>query len=51
VIAALDEQGRWVEEGRLRSSGPDDPTRRIITSATFVKNCEVLSRYLDASRP
>jgi hypothetical protein len=51
VIAALDEQGRWVEEGRLRSFGPDDPSRRIINSATFVKNCEVLSRYLDASRP
>jgi PelA/Pel-15E family pectate lyase len=50
ALAGLDEQGRWVEDGRLRSQGPDDPTRRIIASETFVRNVEVLSRYLAAKK-
>ncbi len=48
VIAAQDERGRWVEEGRLKAHGPDDPTRRILDSATFARNVETLSRYLAA---
>ena len=48
--AALDDQGRWVEDGRLRNHGPDDPTRRVIASQTFVKNVGVLSAYLAATR-
>jgi hypothetical protein len=51
VLAALDEQGRWVENGRLKYHGPDDPTRRVIDSRTFVRNVGVLSRYLAATRP
>ena len=51
VIAALDERGRWVEEGRLRTHGDADPTRRVIESRTFVRNVETLARYLDATRP
>ena len=51
VIAALDERGRWVEEGRLRTHGDADPTRRVIDSRTFIRNVETLARYLDASRP
>jgi PelA/Pel-15E family pectate lyase len=46
ILAALDEHGRWVEEGRLRSHGPEDPTRRILDCRTFARNVEVLSRYL-----
>jgi hypothetical protein len=46
VIAALDEQGRWVEDGRLKCYGADDPTRRIIESSTFIRNVEVLCAYL-----
>lgn len=49
VVAAQDEQGRWVEEGRLKYHGADDPTRRIIDTATFVRNVEVLSQYLAGS--
>jgi PelA/Pel-15E family pectate lyase len=49
VIADLDAQGRWVEEGRLRSHGPDDPTRRIIECRTFIKNLDILSSYLAAA--
>ena len=50
VLAALDEKGRWVEDGRLRSHGPDDPTRRIIDIRTFIRNVGVLSNYLAATR-
>ncbi len=51
VIAALDSRGRWVEPGRLRSHGPNDPTERVIECQTFIKNVETLSRYLAATRP
>lgn len=47
VIAALDAQGRWVEEGRLRSQG--EATRRILDSQIFIRHVEVLSRFLAAS--
>ncbi len=51
VIGALDERGRWAEEGRLRSQPPDDPNRRVIECRTFIRNVEVLAAYLKASRP
>jgi hypothetical protein len=50
VIAALDEHGRWVEEGRLRYHGEDDPTRRIIDCQTFITNMKALSNYLAATQ-
>ncbi len=46
VIAGLDDRGRWVEQGRMRYYGDDDPTRRVIDCGTFVRNVRVLSRYL-----
>ncbi len=49
VIAALDSQGRWVEEGRLKYHGADDPTRRVIDCRTFIQNVRILSAYLAAS--
>ncbi|MGQ9573822.1 MAG: pectate lyase [Thermoguttaceae bacterium] len=51
VIAALDEQGRWVEQGRLRHHGPDDPTRRVIDSQTFIRNVGILSAFLASIGP
>ena len=48
VLAALDEQGRWVDTTGLRYHGPSDPTRRVIDSATFCRNVRTLSRYLAA---
>ncbi len=51
VISALDEQGRWVNNARLKYHGPDDPTRRVIRSDTFIKNVGVLSRYLSEIKP
>ena len=51
VIAALDEKGRWVEDGRLKYHGANDKTRRIIDSHTFIRNIQILSHYLTAMRP
>jgi len=50
VIAALDSQGRWVEEGRLRYHGPDDPARRIIDCQSFIRNVRILSAYLGTAK-
>lgn len=46
VLAALDDRGRWVEDGRLRYQGDDDSTRRIIDCTTFIRNVRTLSAYL-----
>lgn len=46
VIKALDTRGAWVEDGKLRYHGKNDPTRRVIESTTFVKNIDALSRYV-----
>jgi hypothetical protein len=46
ILAALDDRGRWVEEGRLKYHGSDDPTREVIDCRTFVHNVETLSDYL-----
>lgn len=50
VIAALDDKGRWVTDGRLRYHGPEDPTRRIIDTQTFVRNLNILTSYLAATK-
>lgn len=46
ALAALDEKGRWVEDGKLKYHGADDPTRRVIDSRTFIKNVRALAAYL-----
>jgi len=46
VIAALDDRGRWVEDGRLSYLGDDDPTRRVIDCRTFITNVRLISSYL-----
>lgn len=51
IVGAMDAQGRWVEEGRLKYHGPDDPARRIIDCGTFARNVEALADYLAATRP
>jgi len=51
VLVALDDRGRWVEDGRLRYRGDSDPTRRIIDCQTFANNVGILSSYLTATRP
>lgn len=46
IIQSMDERGAWIEEGRLRYWGDDDPTRRIINPTTFVRNAGALTQYL-----
>lgn len=48
VVQALDERGAWVEVGRLKYHGKADTTDRIIDSATFAKNLDLLSRAVAA---
>ncbi len=50
IIDQLDEQGRWVENGRLRNDEQDNPTRRVIDCRTFINNVNALSTYLSAVR-
>lgn len=50
LIESLDERGAWVEDGQLKYHGKDDPTRRVIDSATFIRNVGTLSKYLAAVR-
>ena len=47
VIAALDENGRWVEDGSLRSN---PGVKRIIQCQTFIRNVGVLANYLAATK-
>ena len=50
IIAALDDQGRWVERGSLRN--PQNRRERIdaeiLSCRTFNRNLEVLARYAKA---
>jgi hypothetical protein len=47
IIAAQDARGRWVENGRLKS---DPKATRVIRSATFNQNIEMLCRYITAAQ-
>lgn len=46
IIAALDAQGRWVEDGKLKS---DATVTRVIRAATFNRNVTALARHLKSS--
>lgn len=50
VLSAMDDRGRWVEEGSLRYQGDDDRTRRVIDCTTFIRNVQTLSTYLAAAK-
>ena len=50
AIDNLDEQGRWIEDGRMRDDDRDGPKRRVISSQTFINNVKTLCRYLTAAR-
>ena len=50
VIASADDRGRWVQSGRMKYHGDDDPTRKVIDCRTFCTNVRVLSSYL-ATKP
>ena len=46
VVAALDSRGAWVEAGKLSTYRGDNPPNQVIDSKTFIKNLDILSRYL-----
>jgi hypothetical protein len=46
IVSKLDSQGRWVDKGRLKYHGDDDPTERAIDCHTFVGNVRALAAYL-----
>ncbi len=46
ILKKLDDQGRWVESGRLKYYGDSDPTERVIDCRTFVANVRALASYL-----
>jgi PelA/Pel-15E family pectate lyase len=46
ILAAMDERGAWVEEGRLRYHGESDDTRQVIETTTFIRNVSALSQYV-----
>jgi len=48
VAAQLDQRGAWVEAGKLNDHGDDDPTTRVISSRTFIKNLLVLAKCAGA---
>jgi hypothetical protein len=50
VVAGLDLRGAWVESGRLKYHGDDDPTERVIRSETFMKNVRLLAAWLGDDR-
>lgn len=50
VIAALDEQGRWITRGRFSKQSKGLEFGERIETATFIDNLAVLSAYLEAVR-
>jgi hypothetical protein len=49
AIDSLEARGAWVEQGRLRASGqPADGPTRVITTQTFMRNLNALSRLIGA---
>ncbi len=50
AIDSLDARGAWVEDGSMRALGPDDKTRRVIDTRTFIRNVETLSKFIAASK-
>jgi hypothetical protein len=50
TIESLDSRGAWVEAGSLRDVDPDGKVKRIISTPTFIKNVDTLSRFIAASK-
>ncbi|QDU28173.1 Pectic acid lyase [Anatilimnocola aggregata] len=52
VIASLDSRGAWTEKGTIRDAEGKkvDPPGGIVRSETFIKNLDLLSRYVAAQR-
>lgn len=51
VADALDPRGLWVVKSTATTPLLEDAGRRMIDTATFNKNVQILARYLEATRP
>lgn len=50
VMDSLDARGAWVERGKLRYHGEDDPTEEVIDTQTFIYNVGMLAAFIAAER-
>ena len=52
VINSLDDQGRWVETGRLKTGDQENPyiEAQIISTRTFIQNMSVLSAFVESQK-
>ncbi len=46
MIDALDTRGAWVELGKLRYHGEEDPTEEVVDTATFIRHMDLLARFI-----
>lgn len=48
IVNSLDDQGRWVEKGRLKTRDPENPyiVTDIISTRTFNRNMSLLTDYI-----
>jgi hypothetical protein len=51
AIASLDDQGRWLQKGRLKTYGDTGADEQIVSTGTFNENVRTLSRYIAETRP
>lgn len=52
IINRLDDQGRWVQLGRLKTGNQENPylEAEIISTNTFIQNMSVLSAYVESQK-
>lgn len=52
IINSLDDQGRWVETGRLKTGDQENPyiEAQIISTRTFIQNMSVLSAFVESQK-
>ena len=51
IVKALNQDGAWIESGQLKYQKHASPTESIIDVRTFIRNIDILSRYVSAQRP
>ena len=51
IVKALNQDGAWIEPGQLKYQKHASPTELIINVRTFIRNVDILSRYVSAQRP
>jgi hypothetical protein len=47
ILAALDDRGRWIEQGKLKTAPGPNGDEPVIVSQTFIANVLALCNYLE----